>query len=117
MNHYKTEQEIEAVVAGFEQCTTAKEGFNHLSHLTVAVYYLRTLSNDESVAKMRGGLFRFLDHHGIDRAKYNEELTRNWFDLVRQAIQQTGPDHCLVTITNNVLDKLGDSRMVDRPAE
>lgn len=117
MNHYRSEQEIEAVVAGFEQCTTAKDGFNHLSHLTVAIYYLRTLSNDEAVAKMRAGLFRFLDHHGIDRGKYNEELTRNWFNLVRQVIQQTGSNDSLVTITNNVLDKLGDSRMIARPAD
>ena len=41
MGHYKDEHEIEAEVAGFEQCTTEKDKFTHLSHLTVAVYYLR----------------------------------------------------------------------------
>ena len=60
------------MVSGFEQCTTAKDDFTHLSHLTVAVYYLRSLSIDEAVVKMRAGLFHFLGHHGIDRAKYNE---------------------------------------------
>ena len=117
MNHYNNEQEIEAVVTGFEQCTTAKDDFNHLSHLTVAVYYLRSLSIDEAVVKMRAGLFRFLDHHGIDRVKYDEELTRKWFELVRQVIEQAQSDGSLVTMTNNVLKELGDSRMIKRRVE
>ena len=65
--HYQTAQEIEAVVAGFENCTTANEQFTHLSHLTVAAYYLCTSTPDETFEKMRFGLLRFLDHHGVGR--------------------------------------------------
>ncbi len=68
-DHYQTEQEIEAVVAGFEKCTTRKSEFTHLSHLTVAVYYLRNFDAGQAFQKMRAGLFRFLDHHGVDRVK------------------------------------------------
>ena len=113
MNHYKTQKEIEAVVSGFEECMTAKDGFKHASHLTVAVYYLRQLDKEAAVARMRAGLFRFLDHHGIDRAKYDEELTRKWFDLV-ESLMQTKPDDSLVAITNDVIERLGNSQTITR---
>ena len=113
MNHYQTSEEIEAVVSGFEECTTAKDGFKHASHLTVAVYYLRQLDKEAAVAKMRAGLFRFLDHHGIDRAKYDEDLTRNWFDLVER-LMQTKPDDSLVAVTNDVIERLDNSQAIKR---
>jgi hypothetical protein len=110
--HYQTEQEIAAVVAGFEECTTGKEEFTHLSHLTVATYYLRDSTPDEAFEKMRNGLFRFLDHYAIDRGKYNEQLTRKWLTLIQDVIAQTNSDASLVEVANIVLERLGDSRMV-----
>jgi hypothetical protein len=116
MNHYATEEEIEAVVAGFEQSTIAKEEFTHLSHLTVAVYYLLKSSPEAALQKMRAGLFRFLDYHGVGRGKYNEELTRNWITLVQRTLEQMNLDLSLVAITNEVLVRLGDSRIAERKA-
>ncbi len=110
-SHFQTEQEIGAVVAGFEQCTTGKNDFTHLSHLTVAVYYLRNFTPDQTFQKMRSGLFRFLDHHGVDRAKYDEQLTLRWIALVQKVIEQLDPQLSLVTTTNTVLERLGDSRI------
>jgi hypothetical protein len=110
-NHNQTEQEIEAVVAGFEQCTTGIDEFTHLSHLTVAVYYLRRSAPDETFQKMRSGLLRFLDHHGVGRTKYKEQLTRSWITLIQTVIEQMDRDLSLVTVTNAVLERLGDLRI------
>lgn len=111
-NHYQTEQEIDAVVAGFEQCATAKDEFTHLSHLTVAVYYLRHATPDQALEKMRAGLFRFLDHHGVGRAKYDDQLTLSWLKLVQNTIEQIHTDRSQLAMTNEVLDRLGDSRIL-----
>lgn len=108
---YQTEREIEAVVAGFEQLTTRKDEFTHLSHLTVAVYYLRNSTPDQAFQKMRDGLFRFLDHHGVGRGKYNEQLTRSWINLIQGLLEQMVPDVSLVETTNVMLDRLGESRI------
>ena len=110
-NHYQTEQEIEAVVAGFEQCTTGKEKFTHLNHLTVAVYYLRRSTPDEAFQKMRSGLLRFLDHHGVGRTKYKEKVTRSWITVIQTVIEQMDRDLSLVAVTNAVLERLGDLRI------
>ena len=109
-NHYQTAQEIEAVVAGFENCTTAKEKFTHLSHLTVAAFYLRTSTPHETFAKMRFGLLRFLDHHGVGPAKYSDRVTWAWIEQIRNVIEQMD-NASLVSITNAVLEKLGRYRL------
>ena len=109
--YYQTAQEIEAVVAGFENCTTTKDEFTHLSHLTVATYYLRTSTPDETFEKMRLGLLRFLDHHRVGRAKYNHRVTWAWIKQIQNVIEQMAPNLSLLAVTNNVLDRLGDSRI------
>jgi len=111
MDWYQSEDEIEAVVNGFESCSTEKEDFKHRSHLTVAVWYLLHSTPDEALEKMRSGLFRFLEHHGVGRAKYHETLTVFWIQLVQKAITEVGQDSFVLT-TNEVLKRLADPRVV-----
>ena len=117
-DYFNTEQEIEAVVSGFENCTTSKEEFTHLSHLTVATYYLCNSTPEESFAKMRTGLLRFLNHHGINSAKYSDRVTRAWIEQIRQVCQLTNQDSSLVEIVNTVIAYLGHSRIpIERDGE
>lgn len=109
--YYKDASEIEEVVAGFENCTTAKDAFTHLSHLTVATYYLLNSTSAAAFEKMRVGLFRFLDHHGVGRSKYNEQVTRAWLEQIQNVIQQSDSDASLVWLTNAVLEQLGAFRL------
>jgi len=113
-DHYQTEREIEAVVQGFESCTTAKDEFKHREHLTVAVWYLRNSTPDQAFEKMRSGLFRFLDHHGVGRAKYKEALTLSWLNLIQSVIEQINPGLSLPEVTNIVLGRLGDPRVTSQ---
>jgi hypothetical protein len=100
---YETEQEIEEVVRGFETCATAAADFHHREHLTVAVWYLQTLSRDEAVARMRAALFRFLDHHGVDPKKYSEEVTVFWVDAVASTLEGINAETSLVEKCNEVI--------------
>ena len=109
-DRYQTDEEIATVVAGFEQCTTGKTEFTHLSHLTVAAYYLRSSSPDETFQKMRFGLQRFLDHHCVDRAKYSDPVTWAWIEQIQSVIEQMDDDASMAAVTNRVLERLGDYR-------
>jgi hypothetical protein len=115
--YFQTEQEIAAVVEGFEQCTTGKDGFSHRRHLTVAAYYLCNSTPDEAFQKMRFGLLRFLDHHGVGREHYKDRLTWAWIKQIQSVIEQMDPGSSLVAITNSVVERLGESRIVldDQP--
>jgi hypothetical protein len=115
--HYSTEQQIEAVVQGFEQCTTPKDRFTHREHLTVATWYLCHSEPNDALNKMRAGLFNFLDHHSVGRTKYKEQLTVSWMTLVQNSIQQMDSSLSLVERTNKILDRLSDSRLVSEEGE
>jgi hypothetical protein len=110
-DYFNTEHEIEAVVSGFENCTTSKEDFTHISHLTVATYYLCNSTAERSFEKMRFGLLRFLDHHGVNNAKYSDRVTWDWIEQIRQISHLTSQDSSLVEIVNRVIAHLGHSRI------
>lgn len=111
-DYYNEVREIEAVVNGFESCTTAKNDFTHRSHLTVAVYYLHDLSQPRATEKMRAGLLRFLDHHGVGRGKFHETLTVFWIKTVHNFLVRLSPELSLLEITNRTMESLSDSRLV-----
>ena len=112
MQHYSTEKQIEDVVRGFEICATAKDQFTHREHLTVATWYVCHSDREDALNRMRAGLLRFLDHHGVGRTKYKEQLTVSWMTLVQNAIQQMDATLSIVDRTNKILDDLSDSRGV-----
>ena len=101
---YESEPQIEQIVHGFETCATPAADFHHREHLTVAVWYLQTLSPRETVATMRVALLRFLDHHGVDRAKYSEDVTVFWVDTVARHLEGISADASLVDKCNQVVE-------------
>lgn len=102
---YESEIQIELVVRGFETCATPAAEFHHREHLTVAVWYLQTLSPRDTVARMRAALLRFLDHHGVDRGKYSEDITVFWVDTVaRHLEEEIGAQASLLYKCNQVID-------------
>jgi hypothetical protein len=109
---FHDEAEIEATVHGFESCITAKDQFTHRSHLTVAVCFLRDSNTAAAIERMRNSLFRFLDYHHVSRGKYNETLTLFWMKMVERSIHEMDSNCSLLEITNSVLKKLGNSRLV-----
>ncbi|MGH9967795.1 MAG: hypothetical protein ACREBG_08145 [Pyrinomonadaceae bacterium] len=111
-DYYRDSGEIEAVVEGFESCTTPKDDFSHRSHVTVAVYYLHELGELEATERIRAGLLRFLDHHGVGRAKFHETLTVFWIKSVLGVLEGLDPNLSLLEITNTVVERLGSSQLV-----
>jgi hypothetical protein len=97
---YDSEEEIERLVRDFESCAIQAADFHHREHLVVTVWYLQTLSRAETVSRMRAGLLRFLDHHGVDRKKYSEEVTVFWVDAVATHLE--GLDATLVEKVNQI---------------
>lgn len=104
MNRFHSQDEIENVVRGFESCQTDKADFRHPQHLAVAVWYVHTMDRDAALDRMRSGLLRFLDHHGVDKGKYNEKVTVFWIDKIVTKLNQLGRGVSVVEKCNAVLD-------------
>lgn len=103
MKSYDSEAEIEKVVHGFESCETGADDFRHSEHLVVAVWYLHTMDKDAALNRMRSGLLRFLDHHGVDKAKYSEKVTVFWIDKIEDKLKELGADASVVEKCSAVL--------------
>jgi hypothetical protein len=108
---YLSENDIENVVRGFESCETDKPNFKHRDHLTVAVWYLQSLDLEQAVDRMRSALLRFLDHHSVDRQKYNETITVFWIQMVANKLNEMR-DATLVEKCNGVVESLHNSNLV-----
>lgn len=111
MKAYETEIEILDVVRGFESCETDKGAFRHRDHLTVAVYYLQVLSFADAASRIKTSLLHFLDHHGVDRQKYNETLTIFWLETVADVLKDLPDETSLVSRCNTVLGSLSNSNL------
>ena len=103
---FSSESEIHNVVRGFETCETDKTAFKHRDHITVAVWYLQTLDTNAAVERMRTGLLRFVDHHGVPREKYSEEVTIYWIELIAEKLAELAPGASLVDQCNYVINSL-----------
>ena len=113
-HYYESMGEIEAVVRSFESCATPPSDFNHCAHLTVAFSYLHLykLSMTDATERMRAGLYRFLDHNGVDRGKYNETITIFWIKLVRRFLEGIDTERHIADIANEMLDAFGNSQLI-----
>jgi hypothetical protein len=107
---YDSDEEIERLVRDFESCAFPAADFHHREHLIVTVWYLQRLSRAETVSRMRTALLRFLDHHGVDRKKYSEEVTVFWVDAVASHLEELGSDARLVDKCDRVLGSFVNSR-------
>jgi hypothetical protein len=109
MSTYQTEAQIDDVVRAFESCTTDKSEFKHQHHLTVAVSYLRELTLEQAIDKMREALLRFVDHHQVDRQKYNETITVFWFHIVAEAMRTMPANVRVVGQCNRVIERFSNA--------
>lgn len=112
MSTYTSEAEVVALVNEFESCRTGKDAFKHQDHLTVAVCYLQELTISEATTKLRQNLLRFLDHHQVDRQKYNQTITVFWLQMVANVLEELAQGATLVEKCNAVSESLNHSELV-----
>jgi hypothetical protein len=91
---YKNEDEIEALVAAFEDASIARGVWKHAEHLVVALYYAYKYEDvDTATARMREGLFNLLtEGFKVDLTKempYHETLTVFWMRTVDEFSRST----------------------------
>ena len=109
---FQSTDEIEAIVRRFEACAFGADEFKHRDHLTVVLWYLSKFNDAEAAARMRSSLYRFLDHHRVDRQKYHETITLFWIKKVRALLNQETQRRSLAEIANAVSAACGDARLI-----
>ena len=108
---YKTDAEIQNVVTDFETCRTGKDDFHHQQHIVVAICYLQTLKTEDALERLRETLMKFLDHHNIERQKYNETLTVFWLEMVALELKRLPVGATLVDKCNSVIAAFNNPKL------
>ena len=100
---YRDENEIRSVVERFERCDFALPEFTHARHLTVACWYLCTLSREGAMERMRRRLQVFIAHHG--KQGYHETITRFWMEILADDLGRCPRDATLPEKINASLQR------------
>lgn len=82
---YENEEEIVAVIRGFEDATISRDDWKHAEHLTVGLYYLTRYDLETATKMMRDGIFKLLAAFKVDLTKempYHETLTVFWMQSI-----------------------------------
>ncbi len=109
---YKTLEDIEQVVRKFESCAYDPSEFHHPEHLIVAFWYLTEECTEQAaLARMRASLFRFVNHHKLERV-YHETITLFWLKRVRLFLNQTDGERTLVRLVNELIQTCGDPQLI-----
>ena len=104
------EEAIRDVVQKFENCEYKAEEFTHAHHLTVACWYLCTMSSEQALARMRTGLKKFIAHHG--KQGYHETITRFWMELLAAYLEGAPGEMLLVSRVNSVVERFGSKQIL-----
>lgn len=109
---YRSDEEVEEVVRGFESCALPPADFDHGRHLVVALALLVRLRDERAAAaRMRAGLERYLAAHGVDARKYHETLTVFWVRRVRAFVERAGAGRSLAELADGLVRECGDARL------
>jgi len=114
---YREAGEILALVRDFETCALPRERWTHAAHLTVALWYLLQYEWPEAVRRVREGIKRLNEAHGVVTTRergYHETLTLFWLRHVR-AFLERGYNEArpLVPLANELIERSDRNRPLE----
>lgn len=104
---YKTETEIAEVINLFEAAKLPHDKWRHAEHLTMAMHYSIHNEFDEALDKMRNGILKLNDFHGVVTTPtrgYHETLTVIWTRAVFDYVK-ANPNNDLTVLANAIIEK------------
>lgn len=104
---YKTTEEIEKLLHEFEACTLTRQQWTHQAHLTMALVYLKHYPVSEATERIRSGIQRFNEAHGVKMTKdngYHETITLFYIWAVGKYLQSTDLNSSIVELANGLIN-------------
>ncbi len=108
---YGSDEEVSEVVRRFESCEFSPDDFKHRLHLAVALVYLLDSPYHVALERMRQGLHRFVEHHGLSGV-YHETLTVFWMRRVQAFAGRADRARGLAELANELSETCADPRVV-----
>lgn len=104
---YENEDEIFEVIEAFEKTTLPHDKWRHAEHLIMAMHYALHNNFDEALNKMRNGILKLNDFHGVvttNERGYHETLTVIWTRAVYDYVK-SNPNKDLIELANEIVSE------------
>ncbi len=111
---YESTEQLEHLIAGFENGTYPKEQWTHQAHLVMAVWYLSRLDVAHATEVIRNGIKNYnvaVGGENTDTGGYHETITLFYIWFVNKFLAQARPENSLVENTNNFCTQHGDKNL------
>jgi hypothetical protein len=102
-----SDDEIEAMVRSFEDCSLPCSEWTHAGHLLVALWYLRRHPRDQATRLMRDGLRRYNSLSGRI-SLYHETITLAWLGVVAQFLAGRDRAQPISVLAQVLVERCGD---------
>jgi len=107
---FASDEELEALVSGFEDCTLPKARWTHRAHLAVGLVYCDRMPTPVALALLRERIRRYNVASGGENtstAGYHETITRFYLSIVRRFIAEDGEEGTLAERANRLYQRYG----------
>lgn len=108
--HYKSDNEIRALVSAFESCSFHPSEFRHHQHLIVALWYVWHLSFDEATERVTTGIRRLAETYG--KSGYHQTITQFWLAMVRNFVAERRSTSSLAATANALIENYHDKELI-----
>jgi hypothetical protein len=109
---YRTDDVVD-LVQKFETCILPHSDWNHVAHLTVAIWYLSQFSQPEAIARICTGIRRYNHCNSIQMTKnsgYHETLTLFWIAIARRFLSTANPNASVLELVNDFILTYGNKK-------
>jgi hypothetical protein len=107
---FESDEDLEALVSGFEDCTLPKVRWTHRAHLAVGLVYCDRMPTPVALALLRERIRRYNLASGGENtstAGYHETITRFYLYVVRRFIAEDGEEGTLAERANRLYQRYG----------
>ncbi|HKP38749.1 MAG TPA: hypothetical protein VJT71_17970 [Pyrinomonadaceae bacterium] len=110
IEHFKSDDEIRALVESFEACSFHPSEFRHYQHLAVALWYVRNLTAEDALTRMTCGIRRLAETYG--KTGYHETITVFWLRIVSEFSSKADDKSTLGSLANELIERCHDKDLI-----
>jgi hypothetical protein len=103
-----TEDDVLALVDGFEDTTLPTERYTHAAHLWVALVFVRRYGLEGARARVPAAIRRYNAATGRAPSAYHETITQAWLAIVARFLRDDDSGQSLGVLADALVAKCGD---------
>jgi len=108
--YFRSDDELQDLVASFEACSFHPSEFRHYQHLAVALWYAWHLPYDAAAERITNGIRRLAETYG--KTGYHETITLFWLRVVSDFLAKADRGVSVAVIANELTAQCENKNLI-----